>query len=399
MPASNTDYLIRGARKFATTVGVGGVADASVTTIPLTTVINLATDTAVMLVIDRVDANGLKTPALEEVVVGVVSGSSISNCIRGVEGTAQAHSAGAIVEVKLFHSHWDKLITHLLTEHNQNGTHNAALVAMLAGAQTFTGTKTFDAAPKFTFGTEASGDVFYGGADGTINRLAKGADGQVLTLASGVPSWASSSSATDGWIAGETWTYASATTFTVSSDVTAKYSKGTRVKLTQTTVKYFVVTNSSHSSGTTTVTVTGGTDYSLANAAISDNYYSYSVNPQGYPDYFNFTTTYTGFSSNPTGGSVKFAVIGKTCFLQLGSETGNGTSNSTGKSYTIPIPASAAITTIIPIIDNGSQAYGKHATGVSSSSITCYPGVSTANWTASGGCRLWPDGAVINYQI
>jgi hypothetical protein len=35
-----------------------------------------------------------------------------------------------------------------------------------------------------------SGDIIYGGTSGTGTRLAKGTDGQVLTLASGVPSWA-----------------------------------------------------------------------------------------------------------------------------------------------------------------------------------------------------------------
>jgi hypothetical protein len=36
-----------------------------------------------------------------------------------------------------------------------------------------------------------AGDIIYGGTSGTGTRLAKGTDGQVLTLASGVPSWAS----------------------------------------------------------------------------------------------------------------------------------------------------------------------------------------------------------------
>lgn len=36
----------------------------------------------------------------------------------------------------------------------------------------------------------ASGDIIYGGASGTGTRLVKGSDGQVLTLASGLPSWA-----------------------------------------------------------------------------------------------------------------------------------------------------------------------------------------------------------------
>jgi hypothetical protein len=41
----------------------------------------------------------------------------------------------------------------------------------------------------------ASGDVFYATGVNAIARLAKGTDGQVLTLASGLPSWAASASA------------------------------------------------------------------------------------------------------------------------------------------------------------------------------------------------------------
>lgn len=92
----------------------------------------------------------------------------------------------------------------------------------------------------------------------------------------------------DGWVpAGETWTYASADsptfTFTASGDLTSKYSAGMRVKLTQTTVKYFIVTKVAHSAGTTTITVYGGTDYTLANAAISSPYFSTHKAPAGFP--------------------------------------------------------------------------------------------------------------------
>ena len=52
------------------------------------------------------------------------------------------------------------------------------------GASTATGG--FDALSPMT----AEGDVLYGGSSGTVTKLAKGSDTQVLTLASGVPSWA-----------------------------------------------------------------------------------------------------------------------------------------------------------------------------------------------------------------
>ena len=93
----------------------------------------------------------------------------------------------------------------------------------------------------------------------------------------------------NGWIpAGETWTYAGADdptfTFKVNADVTGKYSAGMKIKLTQTTVKYFIITAvSAYSGGYTTITVYGGTDYDLASSAISANYYSTQKAPQGFP--------------------------------------------------------------------------------------------------------------------
>ncbi len=45
--------------------------------------------------------------------------------------------------------------------------------------------KTFNALSPMS----ASGDMIYGGASGTGTRLPKGADGQVLTLSSGIPAW------------------------------------------------------------------------------------------------------------------------------------------------------------------------------------------------------------------
>lgn len=45
----------------------------------------------------------------------------------------------------------------------------------------------------FTNPMSASGDIIYGGTAGAGTRLAKGSNGQVLTLASGLPSWATPS--------------------------------------------------------------------------------------------------------------------------------------------------------------------------------------------------------------
>lgn len=102
----------------------------------------------------------------------------------------------------------------------------------------------------------------------------------ILTASGGIPQ--------DGWVAaGETWTYASADdptfTFTIAGvDKTTKYYPGMRVKLTQTSAKYFIITKVAFSTDTT-VTIYGGTDYDLANAAITLPYYSVVKAPTAFP--------------------------------------------------------------------------------------------------------------------
>jgi len=88
----------------------------------------------------------------------------------------------------------------------------------------------------------------------------------------------------DGWQSvSDSWTYASADaptfTITVPSGAASLYGVGDRIKLTQTTVKYFIVT----AVADTVLTVYGGTDYTLANAAISAISYSHMKAPIGFP--------------------------------------------------------------------------------------------------------------------
>ena len=88
----------------------------------------------------------------------------------------------------------------------------------------------------------------------------------------------------DGWVsANETWTFSSADgatgIITVPSGAASKYNVRDRIKLTQTTVKYGIVTVVAD----TALTVYFGTDYTLANAAISANFYSHSSSPVGFP--------------------------------------------------------------------------------------------------------------------
>lgn len=156
----------------------------------------------------------------------------------------------------------------------------------------------------------------------------------------------------DGWIYDtDTWSYVSTTSFKVSGkDVRYKFPKGTKIKLVQSgSTKYFYVTATAFSTDTT-ITITGGSDYTLANATISGQAYSYAAAPQSFPQWFNWTPTFTGFSTVPTGIH-KFSVIGSTCFANI-RET-SGTSNSTAFAISAPITPREMAYFPIRLMDSG----------------------------------------------
>lgn len=222
MTASNTDKFKKLTNNFSTTLS-GAIVGAGDTSMGLTSTTSLPTDTGTVFVIDRVSSAGATTPSLREYVKGTVSGTNVTNLVRGLGGsTAQAHLTGAVVEQVVDQNTINDLMDGILAQHNQDGTH---------GAITSTG----------------------------------------ATLTSPILQ-----GLVDGWIgANEAWAYASSTTITVPTDATTKYDIGDLIKMTQTTVKYFVVTGVT----STVLTVAGVAGVSVANATISANYYSKSRNP------------------------------------------------------------------------------------------------------------------------
>lgn len=124
MAASNLDKFLKGARKLAGTIDASGIINLTVDNFGLSSGSGLPTDTGVEIIVDRVDSNGDKTPAKEEVIRGVVSGDRIVDAVRGAAGTAQAHTAGAVWEVMLTTDQWNRMIDGILVGHFQDGTHN-----------------------------------------------------------------------------------------------------------------------------------------------------------------------------------------------------------------------------------------------------------------------------------
>lgn len=115
------------------------------------------------------------------------------------------------------------------------------------------------------------------------------ADGEYLvrsgtTLIGGTPAGGGG-----GWTDdANTWSYSSADAPTfvasVNADMTTTIYPGQRLSLTQTTEKFFIVTAvGAYSGGVTLITMYGGTDYALANAAITVPKYSNAKIPPRFP--------------------------------------------------------------------------------------------------------------------
>lgn len=199
--------------------------------------------------------------------------------------------------------------------------------------------------------------------------------------------------ANDGWISDtNTWTYASAGanygTFTISGNVTSIFTVGLKLKYTNSSLKYGVVTSSTYSAPNTTIKVQGGTDYILANAAISSPKYSFADQPNDFPSAFYDTSlTPTGFSAQGTYYN-RFTTKGRLCYLWH-HYTALGTSNAT--TYTVPLPITAA-TKLISYLgrgtgtDNTSSYQNNVLFTVSSggSSVSIEPNGGASAWTASG---------------
>jgi hypothetical protein len=112
----------------------------------------------------------------------------------------------------------------------------------------------------------------------------------------------------------ETWTYVSASSFRVTGDRRTTYTKGTKLWWTQSgTSRWGVIVSSSYSSPNTTVNIFVNTDYVVANATISANFYSNLEKPVGYPDQFNFSPSWTNLTVGNGAVDAKVALTPTTC--------------------------------------------------------------------------------------
>ena len=146
----------------------------------------------------------------------------------------------------------------------------------------------------------------------------------------------------DGWIYDtDTWSYVSTTSFKVSGkDVRYKFPKGTKIKLVQSgSTKYFYVVATNYSADTT-ITITGGSNYALANENISGQAYSYAAAPQNFPKRFAYTpiVTYSGGTTNPTSitTTFHFSINGSLVSVIGAGYLTRGSGDRTYTAFTLP---------------------------------------------------------------
>jgi hypothetical protein len=208
-----------------------------------------------------------------------------------------------------------------------------------------------------------------------------------LWVSESIKAYVDTNASSDGWLEADAITYASATTFTASGDLTSKYQPGDKIKLTQSTggVKYWPIIGVAHSGGTTTFTIPANNDYTLVNEAITDPFYSKVENPQGWPDWFAYDGNSQGFSGLTTDLH-KFKVSGGEVHFMWEVD---GTSNATTFTMTAPITAAdSGINIDRPaglVFDNNTtiSGAGRCSLTANSSTINLFKDMASGAWTAS----------------
>ncbi len=195
--------------------------------------------------------------------------------------------------------------------------------------------------------------------------------------------------ASDGWVDFPVIpTYVSATSIKFAGvDYTTLIQKGDKLYIDQSGNKYFYVTAVSFSTDTT-VTVTGGSDFTVANVTIVNPQFSKQASPQGFPLQHNWTPGFTGFSVDPTVTAAKFSISGGYAHVTYIQDS-RGTSNATGFTITgLPIATGTGDESSSNRLWVGSD------DGVTGLTVYCYASGTTvyvektwaspASWTASG---------------
>jgi len=156
----------------------------------------------------------------------------------------------------------------------------------------------------------------------------------------------------------EIWVYASATTVTVPTDATTRYSKGMKVRFKQGGgYKYYYVTTLT----ATVITLAGET---VANAVITDLEISRAESPFNFPDFFDWTPEISGGGSmgvsDPVINLARFSIKARAVYMYVNLSCTTAVPVHTDLKFTLPttINTSDNAGGACRISDTGSGTFG-----------------------------------------
>ena len=197
-----------------------------------------------------------------------------------------------------------------------------------------------------------------------------------------------------GWIPLPSCTYVSATSFTIAQDIYAIITPGDKIRLVQSgATKYFYVIGISVSGNTTTVNVTGGSDYVLANAAISSPNFSHAASPDRFPDWLNWSPT-VGATGSMTVSSLildlaKFHFNGREVVLSLHISFGLWTTASNTVTVTLPVNSPYAYGCVAAsVVDTGPSITGLAFLPAAANSTLSVRKYDSSNFTLGDGKQI-----------
>lgn len=146
----------------------------------------------------------------------------------------------------------------------------------------------------------------------------------------------------DGWnTLNVVLTYVGAYTVDTSVDLTSILGIGDKVRITQTTNRYFSIISITASR----ITFTGGINNVVANDTIVNPCYSHIENPQGFPGYFYYVPDTNNTIGTTGADSIGYyRITGRQCSLVLNYKFGTGLSvNGTQMHFSLPVASNVAV--------------------------------------------------------
>lgn len=203
----------------------------------------------------------------------------------------------------------------------------------------------------------------------------------------------------DSWYpVDESWSYASASTITVPTGATSRFQVGDKLKLDNTSTKYFYIA----AVASTTITIAVNDTYVVSNLAITNIYVSRAERPLAFPDSFSFTPTYgsAGGSFGSTSTTrYQYSLKGLWCNISM---QGGGTLSSAVSAYltfTVPFAGNSSGSTsqwIPGVMENaGAAEIGAVFVNTASATARAYR-AAFANWTVAAGHVIKPT---FTYQV